>query len=816
MSSLVADIRFGIRMLRKSPGVTTVAVVALALGIGANTAVFSVLQAVVLRPLPYADPERLVLLFGDLHRPGLEEIETSAPEFLDYSRRSVSFEALAAYHQVGFNLAGDGEPERVLGAGATAGLFPLLGVAPLLGRTFLPEEDRPGHDQVVLLSHGLWQRRFGGDPDVAGRILRVDGRPCAIVGVMPAGFRFPSRDTELWRPEAFPPELLSENNRGSHFLDVVARLRPGVSLSAARAEMAEIARRMGEEHGDSYRSGFGARLFRLRERLVGDVRPGLILLLGAVGFVLLIACANVANVQLARAAAREKELSIRLALGAGRARLVRQMLAECVVLSAIGGVLGLLLALWGMELLVALRPAAIPRVDEVTLDLRVAAFTLCATLLAGLVSGLAPALHSAGTDVNDALKAGGRGGDGVRLRRLRGALVAVELGLALVLLLGAGLLMRSFLELSGSELGFHADNVLTARLSLPASRYASFERQISAFQEMLLRIAAGPGVRSVGAINALPLSGSGGDRSLLVEGRAAAPGEPRPDEQLRFVGPGYFGALGIPLLRGRDFSAQDRDGAERVLVVNQAMAERYWPGEDALGKRLAYAGMGDAEPKWCRIVGVVGNVRHTGLADEGRPEVYVPYSQPLFGAEGASLPPLYLVVRTEADARGLASIVRAAILSVDPEQPISNVRTMEQRIEESLGERRFSLLLLGFFAAVALGLAVVGVYGVVSYSIAQRTREIGIRMALGARRADVLGLLLRQGLRLALAGVALGLAAAVPLTRLVSGMLYRVSPFDPVSFTAVPLLLVAVAAAAIVVPACRASRVDPMVALRYE
>ena len=816
METLLHDVRFAVRVLWKGRGFTAVAIIALALGIGANSAIFSVVNAVVLRPLPYRDSERLVALWGNIHQEGLEELELSAPEFTDFRARADAFDGVAAYNVQGFNLTGAGEPERIQGAAVSATLFPLLGVAPQRGRALLEAEDKPGSDQVVVISHALWQRRFGSDPNVAGRAVTLDGQSATVVGVMPASFHFPDTDTDIWKPIAFDADLLSENNRGSHFLNVIARLKPGVSFDQAQAATVSLAHGIGAEHAGNYPRGFDAKLRPLREEIVGDARRPLLIIFGAVGLVLLIACANVANLLLSRAAARGREMAVRAALGASRWRIVRQLLTESVLLALAGGTCGLLLALWAVDLLVALAPAGTPRVEEIGLDLRVVGFTFAVSFVTGVVFGLAPALQAAKTDLNEALKEGSRGAsDGPRRQRLRGLLVAAEFALSLVLLVAAGLLIKSYARIQAVSPGFDPEHVLTMRLVLPDAKYKDGGAKRAFFETLTARLKTLPGVEAVGANNLLPFNGYGGSRSFMIEGRPVPPGSPHPEEQLRFITPGYFAALSIPVLRGRDFDARDTDGAPRVAVVSRAMAERYWPGEDVVGKRIAYSGIGRGDtPKWIEVVGIVGDVKHRSLDLPAQPHIYVPAYQPLFA--GFNLPPLYVAIRAQSDAAALASAVRREVMALDPEQPVANLKTMRQRLAESVAQRRFQMTLLGVFAACALLLAAVGIYGVMSYTVARRTHEIGVRVALGAQTRDVLRLVLRQAMTLALVGVGAGLVGALAATRLLASLLYGVSASDPVVFAGVALLLTLVAVVASYIPARRATKVDPMVALRYE
>ena len=817
MDSFLQDIRYGVRVLLKNRSFTAVAVFALALGIGANSAIFSVVNSVVLRPLPYKDSDRLVTIYSSLLQPGLEKIVVSAPELADFREQNNSLDEVAAYDFQGVNVTGGDEPERIRAALLSPNLLPLLEVDPLIGRGFSAVEDQPGHSQVAVLSYSLWQRRFAGDPNVIGRPIAVDGKSLEVLGVMRGEFHFPDADTELFLPLTISPELLTEDNRGSHYLSVIARLRPGVSIERAQADVNAIAQRMSFEHASTYRSGYGAHVIAMRDDIVGDVRQTLFILLGAVGFVLLIACANVANLLLARGAARQKEVAVRTALGATRLRLVRQFLTESAILAIIGGGLGLLLALWGVEFLVALSPASIPRINEISLDARVVAVTIGVSLLTGLLFGLAPAMQFSKPDLNETLKDAGRSStDGRHRQRLRGLLVISELALSIVLLAGAGLMIKSFIKVQGANPGFNTQSLLTMRLSLPRSKYSDFNHQTRFFQELIERIQSQPGVQSAAAINALPLSGSTADRSFKIEGRTPSPGEAGPDEELRFISSGYFATMGMPLFRGRDFTERDNSGAPRVAIVNQALADRYWSGDDALGKRIAYSGLGEGKPNWCEIVGVVGNVKHIGPDIPAKPEVYLPYLQPLFSAASSAIGPMYLVIRSATPPANLTPSIRGAIASIDANQPVSNVKTMGERLNAALAQRRFNMLLLVIFAGVALLLASIGIYGVMSFAVTQRTRELGIRMALGASASNLLRLILGQGMALALIGVIGGLAASFVLTSLINSLLYEVSATDPLTFFAVSVILIAVAMGACFIPARRAMKVDPMVALRHE
>jgi putative ABC transport system permease protein len=812
MNTLLQDLRYAVRVLFKSKALTAVALLTLALGIGVNSAIFSVVNAIVLRPLPYPQSQDLMVIWGNLHKPGLEEIEVSALELRDFQQQCQAFEQIAAYSTDGFNLTGIDQPERLRGAAISANLFPTLGVQPQLGRNIAAEEDRYGNDRVVVLSYSLWQRRFGGNPGVVNQTIQLDGRTMNVLGVMPAGFHFPDRETEVWIPLAFTPDLFEEDNRGSHFLNVIARLKPGVTLAHAQADLDTVTARLATEHTSTYRGGFSARVRALHEELVGDLRRALLVLLGAVGLVLLIACANVAHLRLASATSRYREFAIRAALGARRGRVVRQFLTESVLLSLVGGTLGLALAVWVVRALVLLMPKDTPRLEEIRLDYRVVLFTLGTSLLTGIIFGLAPAFQAARTNLNDVLKEAGRsGGDTSRRLRLRNLLVISEFALSLVLLIGAGLMVKSLLRLQEVKPGFEPARLLTMRIALPATKYENFNQSRAFFEQLFDRLDARPDVESVGAINLLPFGGGGGDRSFSIQDQPTPAGHARPDEQVRFATPGYFHTMQIPLLSGRDFTRRDLPDTPRVAIVNSAFARKFWADGAAIGRRISFSAN---NPKWYEIVGIVGNVKHRGLDIADSPELYIPAFQPLF-ADG-NVPSLYVAVRTMNEPSLTAGAMRNEVAVIDRDQPVSSLMTMDQRISDSVAPRRFNMFILGLFAALALVLAAIGIYGIMAFSVVQRTHEIGVRMALGASGSDVLKLVLRNGLGLALIGIVVGLVAAFAATRVLSSLLYDVSATDPVIFVIDAVLLAVAALLACYIPARRATQVDPLVALRYE
>jgi len=807
MATLWKDLRFGLRALARTPALTAAALVALALGIGANTAIFSVIDGVLLEPLPYPRPDRLVMLIDTNPEAGWPRFSSSLPNAVDWREQSRSFEEMAAFTGSSLNLTAPGtSPERLSGAAVTAGLFDVLGVKPLLGRGFEEAENQPGAEKVVVLSHDLWARRFGSAGDVLGRRITLDGEPRTVVGVMPEGFAFPRRETEAWVPL---PIDLEEDPRGAHFLGVVARLVDGVTVDGARSEMDTIAARLAKQYPDSNK-GWGVLVLPLRELVVEDIRPALLVLMATVGIVLLIACANVANLLLARMAAREREVAVRSALGAGRWRLLRQFLTESVLLGLGGGALGLALGVWGTKVLVALNADHIPRAAAIGVDPTVLGFTLALALGTGLVFGVVPSLQASKADLQGALKEGGRGqAGGGTARRARSVLIVAEVAAAVVLLVGAGLLLRSFVGLQRVAPGFDPAGVMTLQVSLPDSRYPEDKDRAAFYQALMDRVDALPGVEAAGAGFPLPLTGSSYILDFAVEGRLAPGPNESPSSHIRFVTPGYPRALGIPLLRGRPLRDADRTGAPRVALINQTMAKRWWPGEDPLGKRITFDDPTDADAEWIEIVGIVGNVLHDSLAQEPDAETYLSaYQTPLGTAVVAA--------RTSGDPRLLAGALEDAVRQTDPDLPVYRVRTLEEVVEGSLSDQRFNATLLAVFALLALVLASVGVYGVVSYSVTRRTHEMGLRMALGAERATVRRLVVVQGMRLVALGVVLGLAGALAATRFLTGLLYGVGTTDVATLVTVPLVLLAVALVATILPAARATRVDPVVALRSE
>jgi putative ABC transport system permease protein len=811
------DVRYGLRTFRKKPGFTAVAVLTLALGIGANAAIFSVVNGVLLKSLPFPDPERLVALNGTTESG--RSTAVAFPDYLDWRAGQNVFEEMAARLPAGGVLTGDGEPERVTGRLVTASFFRTLGIRPAAGRFFTEEEDRPGGGRLIVLSHDLWQRRYGGDPEVVGRAVLFNGEGWTVAGVMPPRFDFygeNSLNNQFFIPLGHLYDQQWMNDRDSHVVMVTARLKPGVSLEQARAQMGALAARLAEQFPESNR-GAGVRLSSFLDDYVGDARPALLMLMAAVGAVLAIACANVANLLLVRAAGRRKEIALRVALGAGRGRVVRQLLTESLLLAAGGGALGLLCAWWGVGALLRLAPDVLPRVESISLDGRAFAFTLALTLLTGVAFGVVPALQTSKADLNDAMKGGGvGGGTGAGGRWLRSGLVVTEVALSLVLLVGAGLLLRSFRQLMRVEPGFEARDVLTLRLRLPDAKYADTQQSAAFLREVKRRVEALPGVRQVSLATGFPF-GRASEHGYLLEGRPE-PRRPsdRPDAYVQWVSPEFHQTLGIGLLAGRYIEERDAADTPPVALVDDDLVRRNFPGgspRDALGKRVRFGG--DEEP-WCEIVGVVGHVRQNGLDEEGRPGIYRPWTQMRPDLALTYTRAMDFVVKTSIEPTRLVEPIRGEVRLLDRDQPLGNVRTLTSLVDETVAPRRFSMTLAGVFAVVALALGAVGLYGVLSYTVAQRAREIGIRMALGARRGDVHRLVISQGMALALGGVAAGVLASLALTRLMSGLLFGVSATDAPTFVLITLLLLLVALVACYLPARRASKVDPLIALRCE
>jgi predicted permease len=799
VETVFQDLRYAARTLGKAPAFTATAVLTLAIGMGATTSIFSVVNSVLLRPLPYERPGQLVRVWEAPSRGKRNEVSPGV--FLDWKRQSVTFEGLGAFTFVDMNLVGTGDPLRVNGVRMSANGLNILRARPLLGRSFAPGEDQPGQDKVVVLTHRLWQQRFGGDMNVIGRTIRLDEETRTIIGVLPPNFLL-WEDPQFVVPYMLDPALA--NRRDGHWLLLLGRVKPGVTIEQAQADLNAISDRSRTLY-PAWKKDWGATVVPMQEQMTGTIKPTLLVLLGAVGCVLLIACANVANLLLARASARQKAIAVRSALGASRWRVIRQLLAESVLLSLLGGLVGLLVAFWSVEALSHLSAVNLPRAQEVALDLRVLGFALFVSLLTGVVFGLAPAALMSKLDLQTTLKEGARGSQGGTRNRLRSGLIVSEVAFALMLLVGVGLLLNSFFRLSRVSPGFNPQQALTMQLSLPGKKYADDARRTAFFAQMVERIEALPGVVAAGLAVSLPIASGAPEVFLKVNGRVGGP-QPGYLADFDFCTPDYFRAMGILLIRGRRFEEHDGMSAAGVAIINEALAREYFSNEEPLGQTIT------VNNRTWEIVGIVGDVRQRGLAESVRPLFYRPQSS---GSEnwttGANL-----VVRTSTPPREMAQSIRQAILAVDPDQPVANVRTMEDVIAASVGQRRFVLMLLGVFAGSALLLAAIGLYGVIAYAVSQRTREIGIRIALGADRSNVLGLVLYQGMKLAAMGILLGVIGALGLTRVLRSLLYEIKPTDPLTFVGVSLILLLVALFASWLPAQRAARVDPMVALRYE
>jgi putative ABC transport system permease protein len=809
MRSLIKDIQYGLRGLLKHPGFTAIAIITLALGIGANTAIFSVVNAVLLRPLPYPQPDQLVRLGESTLLKGTFESVT-AGNFLDWRAQAQTFAGMSAIRYEGFNLTGADRPERITGVIANSNFFSVMQVQPFLGRAFIPDDEKSGDARVAVIGYGLWLRRFAADPSVTTRRLTINGKEVAIVGVMPPGFDFPG-EAQIWVPAhgAVPEHILRptvdmSQDRGSGYLETIARLKPGVTMDQAQAELNTIAERLAKQYPDS-NQGRGVKLISLREEVVGDVRGTLLILFGAVGFVLLIAGSNVANLLLARGATRQKEIAIRRALGASRARLVRQLLTESVLLTFMGGALGMLVAQWSMRPLLSLAPAGVHGLTDTRIDSRVLLFTLGLSLIAGLLFGLLPALQVSKTSLNDSLKESARGsGSSPGRNRARTLLIVSEVSLSLVLLVGAGLVIKSFIRVQQVDPGFQTASIQTVRLTLPATKYPEKTQQAEFFHQVIEDLEANPGVELASAISRLPLTPGNSNRSIQIEGQPpAAPGEAIVADY-RAISPNYFRTMGIPVLRGRDFTDRDDANAPGTVIINDQLARKVFPNSDPLGKRLKVEG----DENWLEVVGVTGNVKHFGLDSETHAEMYVSYRKYPW--------PFMSVVTRARGGVDLSNAIRTSIWRIDRDEPIPEVLTMELMVSRSLASRRLNMMLLGIFGALALVLAAIGIYGVISHSVSQRTHEIGLRMALGARTSDVIKLVLKHGMTPALAGVAAGLVGAFALTRLMRSLLFGVTPTDFLTFASVAVALLIVALLACYIPARRATKVDPLVALRYE
>ena len=816
---MLQEIRFAFRSLAKTPTFTLIAIATLALAIGANSAIFSLVNALLIRPLPYKNPQQLVLLWEKFSAQGLDRIPVSAPEYLDYTKEIQSME-IGGFNYVDLNLTVGDMPERIAGAVITPSVFAVLGIQPSHGRVFAPDELGEGHDDVVVISERLWKRRFNSDPQLIGKQLSLNGRNCTVVGLMPEQFQFPvpifnlqggtfGQKVDIWKPLAFTKNDLE--SRGSRSWGVIGRLKSGITLARAQAELDTIISNWYPRFPDNYEPAtkFGATLYGLHNQVVGSMRVALLILLGAVAVVLLIACANLTTMLLARAGAREREFAIRVALGARTARLLRQTLTESVLLAVLGGGAGAILAVWGLDLLRTLGSQTVPRIAEANLDLRVLLVTLAASVGTGIIIGLVPAIASAKPELTEALKEGGRGSTiGARRNRLRNLLVIAEVALALVLLAGGTLLLKSFVRLQNVDPGFDPGNVLTMEVSLPLAKYPRGKPVADVYAGMIRRVQSLPGVEAAALTSILPLSGTNSDSSFAIEGRDQMQEKVYPDEEIRVVTPDYFKVLKVPVKVGRFFEQGDAADAPQTVIVNQAFAKKWFPNQDAVGKRITFDDSRKPDPKWSTIIGVVGDMRHRGLDVEAKPEYYLPHLQRPFRG-------MILAIRSKLDPRSLAATVRREIRDLDPELPAANVRTMENVAADSIAPRKLSVVLIGIFAALALVLASVGIYGVMSFLVVQRTHEIGVRMALGAQRRDVLLLVVGRAARLVLTGTVIGLLLAFLSTRTLGALLYNVGAFDVPSFTFATLVLALVALTASYVPARRVTRADPMIALAH-
>ena len=819
MRTLVQDIRYGVRSLIRTPGFSAVALIVLALGIAANTAIFTIVNALLLRPLPYPDSDQIMMLWETNPRfqIGVDTLPVTAGNFMDWREQNSVFDYVSALGVGHWNLTGGDGPERISGASVSPNFFRLMGVEPKLGREFRDEEENPGAGKVLVISHALWQRRFAGELDVIGKTMTLDAESYTVIGVAPEGFQFPranempyfvgvSNQTDLWRPMTLGDDFVNKK-RANHQLCVIARLKSGITREQAQTEMTAITERLEQSYPES-NQGIGARVVPLNEQVVGNIRVALLVLMGAVALVLLIACANVANLLLARSSARQKEIAIRTALGASRGRVVRQLLTEALLLSTTSAIAGTLLSLWGIKAILSLSRQNLPRAYEIGVDVQVLGFTVGIALLTSVLFGLTPALQASKINLSEWLKEGSHGSSGgQRSNHVRGMLVIAEVALSLVLLIGAGLMIKSLAGLLSVDPGFEPHNALTMQIALLGSKYPIANQQNAFFQEVTHRVETLPGVESVGLISSAPLSGGVYAGGFSIQGKVS----PESDDLVadrRMISQQYFNALGIPIINGRGFSERDDQSSQGVAIVSETWARRYLPGEDPIDKRIKLGGRDSTRP-WLSIVGIAGDVRDTSLESDARPCVYLPYPQ--FPSSGMTL-----VVRAAFDPKVLISAIRDQVWAVDKDQPVTDVKTMDQYVSDSVSRRRFNALLLTTFASLALILASVGIYGVMAYSVSQRVHEIGIRVALGAQSSDVIKLVIGRGIMLVLAGVAIGLGGALALTRVMTSLLYGVSAADPMTFAVVSVLLVAVALLASYIPARRATKVDPMIALRCE
>jgi putative ABC transport system permease protein len=809
MNALSQDVRYALRTFLNSPGPTAIAILVLGLGIGANAAIFSVMNAILFRALPYKDAGKLVFVW---ETKGRLPWRVSPADYQDFHSQVQAFNQMGAFRSQSSVLAQGDVPERIETADVSPSVFELLGMAPALGRSFAPNEDQPDKRQVAILSAGLWQRRFGGDPNVLGKTLSLDGGSFTVVGVAPSGFRLPGNQSELWIPYTPDPNDLLPSNRALRVLYVLARLKPGVSTQQSESELRIIADRLAQQFSDT-NAGFSAQVTPLREQLTGDVRPTLWMLMAAVVAVLLIACVNVAHLLLARAGAREKEIAVRTALGANPGRLVRQLLTESVLLAVIAGLIGLLLAYWGTWILAKVAPAGLLQSAEIPIDLRVLAFTLAVSVVTGLAFGLVPALATARSNLNLVLRSGGRGGTGPRNRsRLRDVLLVCEVASSAALLIGAGLLIRSLVRLQEVNPGFRADHVLTMQLSLPQVRYPG--QKVGLFYTQLLdRVAGLPGVQKSGVCRFLPLSGTDASLNFIIEGQPKVNSADQPRAKFRTASGGYFTALGIPLVRGRLFDNRDNQDTPKVAIVNETAARRYWPNEDPVGKRILSSLDND---QWSTIIGVIGDVKHTALDAATNPEIYYHYRQIPPDAMNFAEATMALAIRTSSDPSAMASAVRRELRTLDPTQPVFNVHTMQDLLNGSVAQPRFRTFLISAFAGLALALAALGLYGVVAYSVSQRTTELGIRVALGAQPGSILQLVIFHAVGLAAIGLGIGIAVTLAGSRIFARFLFGVGAADPVTLGTVSILIVLVALTASLVPAVRAAKIDPGTALRAE